>query len=58
MDLREEKAKIEAEIAAYPRPIAGCDAQFNALLEQRARLAEALEQLQPSSTSTPFQKAT
>lgn len=58
MDLREEKAKIEAEIAAYPRPIAGCDAQFNALLEERARLAEVLEQLQPSSTSTPFQKAT
>ena len=58
MDLREQKAKIEAEIAAYPRPIAGCDAQFNALLEERARLASELERLQSSSTSTPFQKAT
>ena len=58
MDLRAQKDKIEAEIAAYPRPIAGCDAQFNALLEERARLAKALEEAQSSSTSTPFQKAT
>jgi chorismate mutase len=58
MDLREQKAKIDAEIAAYPRPITGCDAQFNALLEERARLAKELEQLQSSSSSTPRQKAT
>jgi chorismate mutase len=60
MDLRAQKAKVEAEIAAYPRPITGCDAQFNALLAERARLAEALERekSQSSSTETPFQKAT
>jgi hypothetical protein len=58
MNLREQKAKIEAEIAAYPRPIAGCDAQFSALLEERARLARELERLQSSSTPMPFQKAT
>jgi hypothetical protein len=58
MDLRGQKAKVEAEIAAYPRPIAGCDAQFNALLEERARLARELEQIQSSSSETPLQKAT
>jgi hypothetical protein len=58
MDLRAQKAKVEAEIAAYPRPIAGCDAQFNALLEERARLTKELEQVQSSSTETPLQKAT
>ena len=32
---------LAAEIAAYPTPIAGCDAQFNHLLAERRRLAEA-----------------
>jgi hypothetical protein len=58
MDARERKAALDAEIAAYPRPIAGCDAQFNALLEERARLARELEEAQSSATSTPLQKAT
>jgi chorismate mutase len=58
MDLSAQKQKIEAEIAAYPRPITGCDAQFNALLEERARLAKALQELQSCSTETPLQKAT
>ena len=58
MDPRERKAALDAEIAAYPRPIAGCDAQFNALLEERARLAKELDEAQSSSTATPFQKAT
>jgi hypothetical protein len=58
MDAHERKAALDAEIAAYPRPIAGCDAQFNALLEERARLVKELEEAQSSSTSTPLQKAT
>ena len=57
MDPRERKAALDAEIAAYPRPIAGCDAQFNALLEERARLARELEAAH-STTATPLQKAT
>lgn len=31
---------IKAEIRGYPGPIAGCDAQFNHLLEQRRLLTE------------------
>ena len=58
MDPRERKAALDAEIAAYPRPIASCDAQFNALLEERARLVKQLEEAQSSTTSTPLQKAT
>jgi hypothetical protein len=36
--LRAAKQAVESEIRAYPRPISGCDAQFNALLAQRQRL--------------------
>jgi hypothetical protein len=34
---------IAQEIARHPRPITACDVHFNRLLEERARLAEALE---------------
>lgn len=34
--------QIKAEIADYPGPVAGCDAQFNHLLEERQRLLDAL----------------
>ena len=36
---------LHAEISHYPTPIAGCDAQFNHLLAQRARIQAALEAL-------------
>ena len=36
---------ITAEIRNYPLPAAGCDAQYNHLLEQRGRLAEELTSL-------------
>ena len=42
-----ELAYVKAEISSYPRPIAGCDAQFNYLLERRDELLAAL-----SSTET------
>lgn len=29
---------LREEIGAYPRPISGCDAQFNHLLDLRARI--------------------
>ena len=40
--LRSAKQSIDAEIHAYPTPIPRCDAQFNYLYEQRARLAHLL----------------
>jgi hypothetical protein len=33
--LQKEKALLDEEIRSYPRPIAGCDAQFNYLMERR-----------------------
>jgi len=40
--LEEERRRIGAEIGTYPPPIAGCDVQFNHLLEERARIGRAL----------------
>lgn len=36
--LTARRAALNEEIAAYPGPITGCDAQFNHLLEERAGL--------------------
>ncbi|MGD9721593.1 MAG: hypothetical protein AB7O59_06105 [Pirellulales bacterium] len=33
-----ERLRLYAEIRNYPTPIAGCDQQFNYLLEQQARV--------------------
>ena len=44
--LEEMKGAVAAEIQAYPRPIAGCDAQFNHLLERRRLLWEELSRLE------------
>ena len=44
--LEEEKDAVSAEIQAYPRPIAGCDAQFNHLLERRRLLWEEISRLE------------
>ena len=43
--LRQEQLRINEEIRAYPSPIAGCDAYFNSLLEERGRIADALRRL-------------
>lgn len=42
VNLQNEKALLVEEIRAYPRPIAGCDAQFNYLLERRDAIERAL----------------
>jgi hypothetical protein len=34
------------EISTYPRPISGCDAQFNHLLSDRTRISDAIHALQ------------
>jgi hypothetical protein len=41
-----ERRHITAEIAGYPRPVSGCDAQFNYLLDIRRRLERALAELE------------
>lgn len=43
--LEERRRPVEEEIRRYPAPIAGCDAQFNYLLEQRAILSRELVRL-------------
>jgi hypothetical protein len=43
--LRAASRAIAAEIHSYPTPISGCDAQFNHLLAERRRLAEAMAAL-------------
>lgn len=52
--LRTAKEKLGAEIASYPTPIAGCDAQFNHLLSERQKVLEALRSLEtPVFVPTP-----
>ena len=43
--LDKRKREIDEEIGMYPAPIPACDAQFNYLLEQRARLTRDLGRL-------------
>lgn len=44
--LEERRRPVEDEIRRYPPPIAGCDAHFNYLLEQRATLSRELVRLE------------
>jgi hypothetical protein len=43
--LRLAQRNVLAEIGSYPRPVAGCDAQFNHLLDIRGRIGRALAAL-------------
>lgn len=43
--LAEAADLIGREISAYPTPIAGCDDQFNKLLEERSKVHGAIEAL-------------
>lgn len=43
--LVEARAALDAELRDYPRPISGCDAQYNHLLAERRRIHEALTAL-------------
>lgn len=52
--LAEARVALDAEIHAYPTPIAGCDAQFNHLLAERRRVLAALRALEaPVHIPTP-----
>ena len=43
--LRNAQRNIAEEIKSYPTPISGCDAQFNHLIAERARVGAALAAL-------------
>ena len=44
--LRAALAAIDAELRAYPTPVAGCDAQYNHLLARRRQVRAALNALE------------
>jgi hypothetical protein len=44
-NLEAERRRLYEEIRNYPTPIAGCDQQFNYLLEQQARVIADLERV-------------
>ncbi len=48
--LEAEKTRIREAIGAYPTPIAGCDQQFNHLLEQRTEVSHELARLDDAET--------
>ena len=43
--LRRARMQVGAEIAEYPTPISGCDAQFNHLIAERERIGASLAAL-------------
>jgi hypothetical protein len=54
--IRTQKRRVAAEISGYRGPIAGCDEQFNHLLDTRRRLERALIELdRPEPIPTPRQ---
>ena len=42
-DLTEELRRVYREIGDYPKPITGCDTQFNHLLERKSELERNLK---------------
>ena len=54
--LKQAQSTLISEIKNYPTPIAGCDVQFNHLLEEKARVNAALDALSAQTfTPTPRQ---
>ena len=55
MDALERRlAELSREIRDYPTPIARCDVQLTALLEERSRVLEALESFEPRQSCSPL----
>jgi hypothetical protein len=50
-DLEERKRAIAAEMRRYPQPIAGCDAQYQHLSDQRAAIARQLSDIERACTA-------
>jgi hypothetical protein len=54
MSLAERISELSREIRGYPTPIARCDEQLTALLDERSRLMRLLEQdPKPAGGCTP-----
>lgn len=53
-DLENERQRVNEEIKNYPTPIPACDAQFNYLLEERARIAQELDRSSALSSEGDF----
>ena len=49
--LEARRKQLDQEIRAYPTPIPRCDAQFNFLMEERARIVRELESLARAAES-------
>jgi hypothetical protein len=47
--LEAHRQRLYDEIRSYPTPIAGCDQQFNYLLEEQARVIAELRRLRASN---------
>jgi len=45
-ELLNARSMLADQIAKYPTPISGCDAQFNRLLSDRTRVASAIAALE------------
>ena len=45
LDLTETKMALYEEISSYPAPVAGCDQQFNYLLERRTGIQKEMVRL-------------
>ena len=57
-ELKLAQAELRRSMSEYPTPIAGCDAQFNHLLDQSERVRTALAALDfPNFVPTPRQPA-
>ena len=53
LHLEDLRRALAAEILSYPTPIPRCDAQFNHLYEQRARLARDLDRIGAFAEKNP-----
>jgi len=54
-ELEQRLAELSAEIRNYPTPIARCDEQLTALLEERSRILKLLEEIHmPASGCSPL----
>jgi len=44
-ELKKARRLLAKEIARYPTPISGCDAQFNRLLSDRQRITDTIHSI-------------
>ena len=49
--LERARNRVHERITHYPMPIPACDADYNCLLEERARITDALDRLQTDAAN-------